>query len=72
VALDYLLNNRSSKILKVFYKKIGKEEECKIAKKLSETESLISNFGCSDCNCESHLLKIKNMRNILRWGMKEL
>ena len=66
--IDYLLNNKSLKILKVFYKKAGKEEECKIAKKLSKTGKIIPNFGCSDCECESHLFKIKNMENILKLG----
>jgi len=70
--IDYLLNNKSSKILKVFYKKDGKEEECRIAKKLSKNEKPILEFGCSDCKCKSHLFKIKNIKNILRLGMKEL
>jgi len=33
---------------------------------------LIPNFGCSDCDCESHLFKIKNLDNILNFGVKEL
>ena len=63
--IDYLLDNRFAKILKVYYKKAKKSEECKIAKKLSKTEIPIVNFGCSDCDCKSHLFKIKNLRNIL-------
>jgi len=70
--IDYLLNNKSAEIFKVFYKKARKQEECKIAKKLSKTEKTIPKFGCSDCNCKSHLLKIKNMKNILKLKMKEL
>ncbi len=70
--IDYLLDGESAKVLKVFYKKAKKEEECKIAKKLSKTESLIKNFGCSDCNCKSHLFRIKNLKNILDLGMVEL
>ncbi|MCD6476680.1 MAG: GIY-YIG nuclease family protein [Candidatus Aenigmarchaeota archaeon] len=70
--IDYLLNNKFVKIIKIFYKNSGKKEECKIAKKLNKTEKPILNFGCSDCKCKSHLFKIKNMKNILRLGMKEL
>jgi len=70
--IDYLLNNKFVKIFKVFYKKAEKEEECKIAEKLSKTELLIPKFGCSDCNCKSHLFEIKNMENILKLGMEEL
>lgn len=68
--IDYLLNNKYAKILKIFYKKAGKTEECKIAKKLSKTEISIPKFGCSDCNCNSHLFKIKNITNILKLGVK--
>ena len=70
--IDYLLSNKSVKILKMFYKKARKQEECKIAKKLSKTESIIPNFGCSDCECKSHLFEIKNMKNVLKLGVKEL
>ena len=66
--IDYLLNNTAVKILKIFYKKMGKLEECKIAKKLSKTEYLIPNFGCSDCDCKSHLFRIKNQH--IFCGMK--
>ncbi len=59
--IDYLLGIKSAKILKVFYKKAAKSEECKIAKRLSKTESLIKNFGCSDCNCKSHLFRVKEL-----------
>jgi len=70
--IDYLLKNKYVKILKIYYKKAGREEECKIAKMLSKTEIPISKFGCSDCNCKSHLFKIKNLKNILNLRMDEL
>ena len=70
--IDYLLSNKFAKVMKVFYKESEKLEECKIASKLNETEFLIPNFGCSDCDCESHLFKIKNLDNILNFGVKEL
>ncbi|MDP3027644.1 MAG: GIY-YIG nuclease family protein [Nanoarchaeota archaeon] len=68
--IDYLLKNKSAKVIKVFYKKANKTEECKIAKKLNESEIPIKEFGCSDCNCKSHLFKIKNIKNILKLGVK--
>jgi len=70
--IDYLLKNKYVKILKIYYKKAGREEECKIAKMLSKTEIPISKFGCSDCDCKSHLFKIKSLKNILNLGMEEL
>ena len=70
--IDYLLKNKSVKILKILYKNTGRKEECKIAKRLSKTEIPISKFGCSDCDCKSHLFKIKNLKNILNLAMEEL
>ena len=70
--IDYLLDSEFTKIINVFYKKSGKIEECKIADELGKTEILIPNFGCSDCNCKSHLFRIKNLDIILGLGMKEL
>jgi len=57
--IDYLLKNRNVKILKIFYKKAGKSEECRIAKRLSKINFPIPKFGCSDCKCETHLFKLK-------------
>ncbi|MEM7819271.1 MAG: GIY-YIG nuclease family protein [Candidatus Aenigmatarchaeota archaeon] len=68
--IDYLLDSKYAKILKIFYKESKKSEECRIANRLLKNEILIKNFGCSDCNCKSHLFKIKNIKNILKLGMK--
>ena len=58
--IDYLLEKATVEIMKVFLKKANKIEECKIAKIISEKRKPISGFGCSDCNCKSHLFKIDN------------
>jgi Uri superfamily endonuclease len=70
--IDYLLNNKFTKIIKLLYKNSGKNEECKIANKLSKTEIAIPNFGSSDCNCRSHLFSLKNMKNISKLEMRKL
>ena len=70
--IDYLLNNKFVKILKIFYKKAKKSEECKIAKILSISEIIIPNFGCSDCNCKAHLFKLKSLKNLKRIKLKEM
>jgi len=69
--IDYLLNNKSASIIKVFYKKAGKQEECGIASRLSLTKDSISGFGCSDCKCGSHLFKLSN-GNLSNLGVKVL
>ena len=56
--IDYLLDNDAAKIAKVFFKNENKTAECTIAKAISEKGELIRDFGCSDCNCNSHLFYI--------------
>ena len=59
--IDYLLLNKNASIRKVFYRESNKREECKIADFVSKNSiGQIENFGCSDCNCKSHLFKIRN------------
>ncbi len=70
--IDYLLNNESAQVDNVFYKEASKSEECNMARQLNSTESPVMNFGCSDCNCNSHLFKIKNQNSILKLGVKRL
>jgi Uri superfamily endonuclease len=69
--IDYLLNNKYAKILKIFYKKAEKTEECKIVKKLNKTEISVPKFGCSDCSCKSHLFRIKKL-DAAELGVKQL
>lgn len=56
--IDYLLGNKNTKIIDVFWKKADKSEECKVARKLDEKKTSIPNFGCSDCDCVSHLFML--------------
>lgn len=69
--IDYLLEY--AKIVDVFYKEKDTREECFIAKKLDEKLPSIPGFGCSDCNCKSHLFygKYDEIKNIIeRLNMK--
>jgi Uri superfamily endonuclease len=56
--IDYLLDNDAAKVVKVLHKKAGKSEECTVAKALSEKGEPVDDFGCSDCDCRSHLFHI--------------
>ena len=51
--IDSLL--RHAKIINIFYKENNVREECDIAKTLDKKLLSIPSFGCSDCNCKSHL-----------------
>ncbi len=56
--IDYLLANRDVTINKIYCKEGKKEEECKTAEKLMKHGKPVAKFGCSDCNCKSHLFRI--------------
>jgi Uri superfamily endonuclease len=58
--IDYLLENEFVSVVKVLYEEADKSEECRIASKLSENSIPVRGFGCSDCDCVSHLFKIEN------------
>jgi Uri superfamily endonuclease len=68
--IDYLLNDDSVEVLKVFYKNVGKSEECKVANKIGERCVPTKGFGSSDCKCKSHLFKLKDYQ-LLREFMLE-
>lgn len=55
--IDYLLDNKNVEVVDVFYKEAGKEEECKTARELENRFPSVKGFGCSDCNCRSHLFR---------------
>ena len=58
--IDYLLSNSSVKIENIYFKQTKKSDECKMAQSIGEIGRPIIGFGCSDCNCKSHLFRISN------------
>ena len=59
--IDYLLANLSTRVVAVFFKAGAKEEECRIADMiLNNGCEPVAGFGCSDCNCTSHLFRAAN------------
>lgn len=57
--IDYFLNSRYAKIIKVLCKNAKKEEECRVAREIKKIGVPIPRFGSSDCGCISHLFQIK-------------
>lgn len=70
--IDYLLAKKETLIKKAFYKKADKKEECRIASLLIKSETPVNGFGCSDCNCCSHLFRLKSLKSIKKLKFKEL
>ena len=57
--IDYLLKDKDVKIEKaILFPFKRKNQECKLAERISKKGKAIENFGSSDCKCKSHLIKI--------------
>lgn len=60
--IDHLLNNKNSLINRIFMIPSLRRLECIIACEISEVcDSIIPNFGSSDCNCISHLFFFQDL-----------
>ena len=56
--IDYLLNSKDAKIFHVIAIKTDKRLEChlnQLVSKLENAKIVAEGFGCSDCDCETHL-----------------
>lgn len=58
--IDYLLAEDDVSVVKAFFKKADKPEECATAQGLAKFGFSVKGFGCSDCKCESHLFMFEN------------
>ena len=53
--IDYLLDHRDVEVVDVLYAVDNNKWECKLTREIAENASAITDFGCSDCKCDSHL-----------------
>jgi Uri superfamily endonuclease len=51
--IDYLIE--FGKIIDIFFLESKLRNECNLVKKFEKNLEKIDGFGCSDCNCSSHL-----------------
>ena len=61
--IDYLLKN--AKITDIVYAESSEKIECDLSRFISKRNAGINNFGCSDCDCESHLYYFKNRKEAI-------
>lgn len=57
--IDYMLASKQAKIFKVFTIQTNKRMECefnRIIQTSPHAKAIVKGFGCSDCNCKSHLV----------------
>lgn len=55
--IDYLL--KEAEITEIIYNE-NKKVECELSQYLSTKTGEVKDFGCSDCDCKSHLYYFKN------------
>jgi len=58
--VDYLL--KKAEITDVVYNESKRKIECDLSQYISTKTNGIKDFGCSDCECESHLYYFKNKK----------
>ncbi|RBQ22510.1 hypothetical protein ALNOE001_18790 [Candidatus Methanobinarius endosymbioticus] len=58
--VDYLLKDKNTNVEEVFFNISEKKIECELVNFISKKGLKIDKFGCSDCNCNSHLIYFKN------------
>ena len=61
--IDYLLKNENSEIRDVLFNISDERIECNLASQIAGDGEEIPKFGCSDCNCNSHLIYFKRKRD---------
>lgn len=62
--IDYFL--KESEIEKVIYNISSKKIECELSQFIASKTYGIQDFGCSDCDCESHLYYFKTKNQAVK------
>ena len=60
--IDYLLLNENSEIKEILINVSDKKIECDLANNIIKDEEFVSEFGCSDCDCSSHLVYFESSK----------
>ena len=63
--IDYLLKSDTSIIKEVLFCIVDEKIECELASNIAPFGEEIPKFGCSDCNCKSHLIYFNRKKDAL-------
>ena len=63
--IDYLLKSENANVKDVIFNISDEKIECQLACEIAKEGEEILGFGCSDCNCKSHLIYFKTKRDAL-------
>lgn len=66
--IDYFL--KEAEVREVIYAETEGKKECQVASNLAKIFPGVSNFGCSDCNCSSHLFYSEKFEKLEREVIK--
>ncbi len=70
--IDYLLFDANVAIKTALYKETdNKSMECNTAQRLLKCGTPVKGFGCSDCRCITHLIRIENNDCVRRLPFNE-
>ena len=70
--IDYLLREPGVEIESIYATDWAVRMECEIAAHIAEKGEPVSRFGCSDCNCVSHLYHVKSFGFVKETGLKRV
>jgi Uri superfamily endonuclease len=70
--IDYLLREPRIEIEAIYATECAVRMECEIATQIAEKAEAVPQFGCSDCNCHSHLYRVKSFGFIRETGLKKI
>jgi len=65
--IDYFLASANTEIVEVIYTIADGRWECSLAQEIAKNSTGTSNFGCSDCKCDSHLLYFRSFADSERY-----
>ena len=64
--IDYLLKEKNIIIQEIIFNIGNKKIECDLARFISKKGKEVAKFGCSDCDCNSHLIYFDNLEKSLK------
>lgn len=68
--IDYLLKEALVRIDSIYFLVTNEKKECALAAEVSKRGEPIKGFGCSDCNCVSHLFRVEKCDFLSKFGME--
>ena len=69
--IDYFLRENTVSVEHIYTVETDEHLECIIAEQVSKHGESIPRFGCSDCQCSSHLYKVDGFDFLEKMGFKK-